>query len=228
VVVAEQHSGITQQQVSRWRKLLEDQDQYRERLRLAAFRKAGLEPELTNRPSSGEFEWYTPERYITAAREVMGGIGLDPATHATAQQTVQATRHFTAADDGLQHEWQGRVWLNPSYAQPLMSQFVGKLVHEFTAGRVSQAIMLTHNYTDTAWFHDAQAVASLLCFTRGRGIHWVIIGGESGPQRRPVHLDWLRSLRDQCLAERVACFVKQVDGKEDIPDDLMVRQWPAA
>jgi protein gp37 len=41
------------------------------------------------------------------------------------------------------------------------------------------------------------------------GIHWVICGGESGPKARPMHPDWARSLRDQCLAARVPFFFKQ-------------------
>src|SRR5690349_4528275 len=55
------------------------------------------------------------------------------------------------------------------------------------------------------------------------GVHWVIVGGESGPQRRPIDLAWMRLLRDQCLAANVAVFIKQVDGKAPIPPDLMVR-----
>jgi protein gp37 len=31
-------------------------------------------------------------------------------------------------------------------------------------------------------------------------VHWVIVGGESGPRARPMHPDWARSLRDQCVA----------------------------
>jgi protein gp37 len=41
------------------------------------------------------------------------------------------------------------------------------------------------------------------------GIHWVIVGGESGPGARPMHPDWVRSIRDQCLAQGVAFFFKQ-------------------
>lgn len=41
------------------------------------------------------------------------------------------------------------------------------------------------------------------------GIHWVIVGGESGPGARPMHPDWARSLRDQCVAADVAYFFKQ-------------------
>jgi protein gp37 len=40
-------------------------------------------------------------------------------------------------------------------------------------------------------------------------LKWVIVGGESGPHARPLHLDWARSLRDQCLAAGVPFFFKQ-------------------
>jgi protein gp37 len=43
----------------------------------------------------------------------------------------------------------------------------------------------------------------------GRGIDWVICGGESGPNARPMHPDWARSLRDQCVAAGVPFFFKQ-------------------
>ena len=41
------------------------------------------------------------------------------------------------------------------------------------------------------------------------GIDWVIVGGESGPKARPMHPDWVRSLRDQCKAAGVPFFFKQ-------------------
>ena len=41
------------------------------------------------------------------------------------------------------------------------------------------------------------------------GLHWVIAGGESGPNARPSHPDWFRSLRDQCVAADVPFFFKQ-------------------
>lgn len=87
------------------------------------------------------------------------------------------------------------------------------------------------------------------------GIGWVIVGGESGPGARPCHLDWIRSIRDQCREAGVSCFVKQLganaqdwhagdlavthDGKPDRayrdrkggdwsewPEDLRVREFP--
>jgi len=117
---------------------------------------------------TGENEWYTPERYILAARDVLGGIDLDPATSEIANETVGAGRIFTIDDDGLSQEWDGHVWMNPPYAQPFIAQFCAKLRDEYEAGRVTEAICLTHNYTDTEWFHNLQAAASAICFTRGR------------------------------------------------------------
>lgn len=44
------------------------------------------------------------------------------------------------------------------------------------------------------------------------GIHWVIVGGESGHGARPLHPDWVRSIRDQCASARVPFFFKQWGG----------------
>ena len=40
-------------------------------------------------------------------------------------------------------------------------------------------------------------------------IHWVIVGGESGPSARPMHPDWVRKVRDRCVAGGVPFFFKQ-------------------
>jgi protein gp37 len=44
------------------------------------------------------------------------------------------------------------------------------------------------------------------------GIDWVIAGGESGPGARPIKIEWVRELRDQCLKQGVAFFFKQWGG----------------
>lgn len=44
------------------------------------------------------------------------------------------------------------------------------------------------------------------------GIHWVIVGGESGPRARAMLCDWVREVRDQCLCAGVAFFFKQWGG----------------
>jgi len=57
-------------------------------------------------------------------------------------------------------------------------------------------------------------------------ISWIIVGGESGPKARPMNPDWARSLRDQCQAADVPFFFKQMSGKQPIPKDLMIREFP--
>lgn len=42
-----------------------------------------------------------------------------------------------------------------------------------------------------------------------KDIHWVIVGGESGPQSRPMELDWVKQIRDQCVTKEVPFFFKQ-------------------
>ncbi len=46
-----------------------------------------------------------------------------------------------------------------------------------------------------------------------KGIHWVIAGGESGANARPMELDWVTELRDTCTAAGVAFFFKQWGGR---------------
>jgi protein gp37 len=44
------------------------------------------------------------------------------------------------------------------------------------------------------------------------GIDWVIVGGESGPDARPIFKEWVTEIRDQCLAAGVPFFFKQWGG----------------
>lgn len=52
------------------------------------------------------------------------------------------------------------------------------------------------------------------CNIHGRDrIDWVVVGGESGPRARPIDPDWVRSLRDECVAAGVPFFLKQWGGR---------------
>ncbi|PSB49756.1 phage Gp37/Gp68 family protein [filamentous cyanobacterium Phorm 6] len=85
-------------------------------------------------------------------------------------------------------------------------------------------------------------------------LHWIILGGESGVGARPCHIDWIRSIVQQCRPTNVAVFVKQlgsnsiqstpyIDGVaqnnfqlkfkdrkggniDEFPTDLQIRQFP--
>lgn len=60
-----------------------------------------------------------------------------------------------------------------------------------------------------------------------RGIHWVIVGGESGPGARPMEEDWVRSIHDQCVQAGIPFFYKQrvEQGRKISLPKLDGRQW---
>ncbi len=56
-------------------------------------------------------------------------------------------------------------------------------------------------------------------------LHWLVVGGESGPRHRPMETAWVRDIADQCVAAGVPLFVKQGSGPKPgqqgrLPDDL--------
>ena len=101
--------------------------------------------------SSQSAEWYTPPEIVSAAREVLGGIDLDPASCAVANATVQATTFYTEEDDGLSRVWRGTVFLNPPFERA--SAFMAKLIDTYTCGDVPAAIVvLSANAVSNRWF----------------------------------------------------------------------------
>ncbi len=60
-----------------------------------------------------------------------------------------------------------------------------------------------------------------------RGIHWVIVGGESGPRSRPMDSEWVIDIRNQCVSARVAFFFKQWGGRSPKTGGRMLegREW---
>lgn len=66
-------------------------------------------------------------------------------------------------------------------------------------------------------------------------LDWVIVGGESGPSARPIHPDWVRSIRDQCVSAGVPFFFKQwgrflpIDQvrRDDPEEQAMIAAMPA-
>jgi len=59
------------------------------------------------------------------------------------------------------------------------------------------------------------------------GIDWVIVGGESGPGARPIKIEWVRSIRDQCIEKKIPFFFKQWGGvnKKKAGRLLDGREW---
>ena len=123
-------------------------------------------------------EWYTPSKYIEAAREVMGSIDLDPASCELANQTVKASRYYTKEDDGLSQEWRGNVWLNPPFStkaslrgmEPgriqgsIIKLWINRVIAEYRQGNVSEAMLLTKTDMKANWFNALWEFP--ICFAR--------------------------------------------------------------
>jgi hypothetical protein len=129
---------------------------------------------VTARLSQKSFEWHTPAKYVNAARRVMNGIELDPASCELANMTIKAGRYFDIASDGLTQKWTANsVWLNPPYCKSgsVSNQelWTCKLIAEYEAGNTQEAILLVNAATETAWFQRLYAYP--VCFVKGR-IHF--------------------------------------------------------
>ena len=88
-------------------------------------------------------EWFTPRPYIEAAREVMGGIDLDPASHLEANRIVRARRFYDARANGLRRPWAGRVLVNPPGG--LVAEFWHRLIDAWEAREISAGIWIGYS-----------------------------------------------------------------------------------
>ena len=161
-------SGKCKQQAYR-RRVKEKQREKRQRNRLGHL-------------SQESFEWYTPMKFINAVKRVLGEIDLDPASSSKANRVIKAKRFYDQTTDGLTKTWKAdTLFLNPPYCKAgntsNQDRWTGKLLREYAAGNVKEAILLVTNATETAWFH--RLLQFPLCFIKGR-INFTTPNGKHG------------------------------------------------
>jgi len=100
---------------------------------------------------------------------------------------------------------------------------------EWTDGRVAELLKISAPVR----FLSAEPLIGPISEMPLDGIHWVIVGGESGAHARPMDLGWARDIRDQCAEAGVPFFMKQLGGRRDkrdqleqFPEDLRIREFP--
>jgi protein gp37 len=92
--------------------------------------------------------------------------------------------------------WASNIWMGTSIEH---AEYVGRIDHLRLAAAQTRFLSL-------------EPLLGPLPDLKLSGIHWVIVGGESGPGARPMQKAWVVDIRKQCRAARVAFFFKQWGG----------------
>jgi hypothetical protein len=147
-----------------------------------------------HRFSSESVEYGTPVKWIEAARAVMGGIDLDPASSVEFNQVVKAETIMTINDNALRRGvvWSGRVWLNPPYrrkqkgeTKPIHAQFIDRLIEQYEQGHTTQAMLLVNMENGSKWFKPLWPYA--MCFAYERIAFDVFFEEWRVAQKQPTH-----------------------------------------
>ena len=143
-----------------------------------------VEMEQAANYSSESIEWYTPAKYVEAARVALGEIDLDPASNAKANAVVKAAKFFSK--NGLEEDWNGRVFVNPPYGKneeygSLASAFCNKAMSEYESGSVSACIILVNSVHSQNW--QAALYDYVVCFVDHR---IQFISGDGEENRNPT------------------------------------------
>ena len=115
-------------------------------------------------------DWYTPAPIVFAAREVMGGIDLDPASCEDANRVADAAHYYTAEDDGRRQPWFGMVFLNPpggkdDAGRSLVADFWCRLMRAWETGEIEAAIWVGYSMEQLQTLQNADTIATPLDFS---------------------------------------------------------------
>jgi len=130
-----------------------------------------------------------PLRFI---KRVFGVMNACP------QHTFQVLtkRPEVAAEYAQQLEWTDNIWIGTSVENTLVTHRILDLE------RIKAAVR----------FLSLEPLLGPIPRLRISGMDWIIVGGESGPGARPMKIEWVRPIRDRCLAQGKPFFFKQWGG----------------
>jgi protein gp37 len=134
---------------------------------------------------------------------------------------AMVTRNWLGGDGLHLHGWPSNCWLGATICnQEEADRDIPKLLATPAAVRFlsMEPLLGPVQFRWQPYAHQADGIGcreylerqgSVNEYEALRKIDWVIAGGESGPSARPMHPDWVRSLRDQCAAAGVPFLFKQ-------------------
>ncbi len=92
-------------------------------------------------PKQSTQDYFTPPELIGAARQAMGGIDLDAASHPIANREHRIPDYFHSSRSAFENEWKDRVWLNPPYGNN--APWFGCIAKYLDSGQMTQLCMLS-------------------------------------------------------------------------------------
>jgi DNA N-6-adenine-methyltransferase (Dam) len=130
-------------------------------------------------PMASFQDFFTPPELIHAARQAMGGIDLDAASHWAANRVHQIDDWFDVGRDAFKHDWHGRVWLNPPYGNN--EPWFNRALTFIESGDVTQMCMLSPMWAfDTIIASDFMRASSALVLLSPTPKFWGNSEGRTG------------------------------------------------
>lgn len=135
-------------------------------------------------------EWQTPDEYLEAARELMGGIDIDPASSDRSQERIKAKVYYTKATNGLDKPWYGRMWANPPYDTGVLEKFCDRAIEQYKLGNVTEGLLMTNtNNTHHEHFQKLLGGCSGICFVKD-WVRWVPSFDREQQMLANIGIDW--------------------------------------
>jgi protein gp37 len=203
--------------------------------------------------------WFGTPAFSTPDAQHMEPF-LDPKKLAEVRRRKKPTKYFWCDMTDLFGAWVPQEWIaaccatmatTPQHTHMLLTKRPERLAVCLPSdwGRGSPNVWLGVSVENRRWLHRLDTLAQVPAVVHFASfepllddlgdlspwlpsLQWAIVGGESGPQRRPMALAWLVSIVEQCQAAGVPTFVKQDtalrDGQQGrIPDEVWrLKEFP--
>lgn len=108
------------------------------------------------------------------------------------------------------HGWQN-VWFGTSISNSETSKY---------------AMQLTNSLKFQNLFLSIEPQTEIINNLDLDGIDWVIQGGESGNKKRPFNIKWAERMKEICQEQNTPFFFKQIDKVQEIPQHLIIKEYP--